>query len=233
MPTIFFLVFIAMVIILVVGGIFAHRKQQERQDALTRLANQLGWQFDPTRNYDHQDEFHQFSAFTVGQRRYAYNTLRGTLMIDVVPCPAQMGDYHYETTSGTGKNRRTTTHLFSYLIVETPYNSTHELKIRREQFFDRVASFIGFDDIDFESNEFSDRFHVKSSSKRFAYDVIHPRMMEFLMTEDPPTIHLAGRHCCIHVPNHCWSPEEFDRRVNWLREFFQLWPRHMTSTFSS
>ena len=46
---------------------------------------------------------------------------------------------------------------------------------------DKITEFAGFNDIDFESAEFSRKFYVKSPDKRWAYDVIHPRMMEFLL----------------------------------------------------
>ena len=114
-----------------------------------------------------------------------------------------------------------------------PYSSVPSLKIRREHLFDRVASFIGFDDIDFESSEFSDRFHVKSSDKRFAYGVIHPRMMDFLLANDPPTVNLEGDYCCIFTDSNCWSPTQFRGNVAWLQKFFSLWPRHITSALQS
>ena len=64
-----------------------------------------------------------------------------------------------------------------------PFRNVPDLLIRPEGFFDKVAGAFGFDDIDFESEEFSRAFFVKSSDKRFAYDVLHPRMLELLMAE--------------------------------------------------
>lgn len=229
MPTMFIVIFCAVVAILLVGGFISHRQQQERQQALGYLAYQLGWQFNPNRIYELDETYDAFGIFSRGESRYGYNTARGMLTIDQTEWPAVMGDYHYKTTSGTGKKRTTTTHLFSYLVVELPFETASSLKIRQEQFYDRVASFIGFDDIDFEWAEFSDRFHVKSSNKRFAYDVINPLMMEFLLDGDPPTIHVEGPYCCIYTPSQCWSPYEFRQKTDWMQEFFQLWPRHLTT----
>lgn len=232
MPAAFILFFIFIAFVIVVGGLCSHRQQTERSEALAQLASELDWEFDPTRNHDHGHEFDQFSIFTTGQSRYAYNTLRGELEIGGSHWTGQLGDYHYQTTSGTGKNRRTTTHLFSYLIAKLPYGEVPSLTIRREHLFDRMASFLGFDDIDFESAEFSDRFHVKSADKRFAYAVIHPRMMEFLLTEDPPTIDLQEGYCCVYTQK-AWEPELFRTHATWIEKFFSLWPRHVTSTLQS
>ena len=52
-----------------------------------------------------------------------------------------------------------------------------------EGLFDKLAGFVGFADINFESEEFSKRFHVKSDDKQFAYALIHPQMMEWLQPQ--------------------------------------------------
>lgn len=46
--------------------------------------------------------------------------------------------------------------------------------------------------VTFESEEFNDRFKVRAGDARLAYDVIHPRTMEFLMTIRPPAFRLEG-----------------------------------------
>ena len=229
MPGFFFLIFFGIVIIAIFGGLFASRKAAQRQEAMLELGSQLGWSFDASKDYDHDERFRQFGIFTTGSSRYAYNTLHGQIAVGQQTWPAQMGDYCYTTTSGSGKNQSTTTHNLSYVLVHTPYAAAPMLRIRKEHMFDRMASFMGFDDIDFESAEFSDKFHVKSEDKRFAYDVIHPRMMEFLLDGNPPTTHLEGGVCCIHSKGKRWLPEEFATQISWLAEFFQQWPHHVNS----
>ncbi len=53
--------------------------------------------------------------------------------------------------------------------------------IRPEHLFHKLSAAFGWDDIDFESAEFSRRYYVKSPDKRWAYDVIHARVMEMLL----------------------------------------------------
>src|SRR5204862_1433100 len=103
---------------------------------------------------------------------------------------ATAGDFTYKETSGSGKDERTTTYEFSYLLIRLPYGNVPDLLIRPEGFFDKLAAMIGFSDINFESAEFSRRFLVKSSDKKFAYDVIDPRMMDFLLATRPFPIDL-------------------------------------------
>lgn len=55
------------------------------------------------------------------------------------------------------------------------------LLVRAESVLDKLAEVVGFDDIDFESGEFSRRFHVQAEDRRWAFDVLHQATMEFLL----------------------------------------------------
>lgn len=226
-------VFIVVAILIALGIYWSYQQQLRRRQELAALADRLGWSFDPDHDAGHDDRFGQFAAFQRGHSRYAYNTLCGNLTVGDGVWPAQMGDYHYKVTSSNGKSTTTHTYVFSYLIIHVPYVVTPSLSIRREGLFDKLAGAFGFDDIDFESEEFSRRFHVKSDNKRFAYDVLHPRMMEFMLSSDPPGIEIEAGACCVMDGGATWSPEEFHRRFEWAKEFFGLWPRHVTADLES
>jgi len=227
------LIFIAFLLVIGVGAYLSYLAQQRRRKAMAALAAELGWQFDPSKDRTHDERYHQFEVFRKGHSRYAYNSIRGVIQVADNNWPVQMGDYHYKVTSGSGKNRSTRTYQFSYIVVETPFVALPNLEIRSEGVLDKLASFIGFDDIDFESAEFSDRFHVKSSDKKFAYDVVHPRMMEFLLTTDPPTVELAGHISCFYEENKRWSPEQFRSMLTWSEQFFGHWPNHVLAALDN
>ena len=223
-----FVVIVAL-IIFAAFAYYTHLQQQKRIADLRAVAAENGWNFDPSRVHHHDSTYSQFSVFTQGHSRYAYNTMYGFLEVEGQAWPVLMGDYHYKITSGSGKNRSTTTYNLSYAIIEVPYSGVPTLTIRKEHFFDKVASFFGFDDIDFESAEFSDKFSVKSSNKKFAYDVIHPQMMEFLLYSSPPTIELSMGHCCLYHGTKVWTPPQFRQEIDWARDFFGHWPGHVVS----
>ena len=61
----------------------------------------------------------------------------------------------------------------------------------------KVAQAVGFDDIDFESHEFSRSYCVRSASKRFAYDVCHGRMIEYLLANPDLTLEIEGHALAI------------------------------------
>jgi hypothetical protein len=227
------LIFVVVAAFIVLGAIYGHQQRQKRLADLRALAQSLGWQFVAEENYGYDVQFSQFSGFCQGGGRYAYNTLIGNLKVGEQPWLARMGDYHYQTTSSNGKQTTTHHHHFSYCLVKLPYPSLPDLRIRREGFFDAIAGAFGFDDIDFESAEFSKRFHVKSSDKRFAYDVVCPAMMEFILAEESPALEIDGGWCCLTTGSDTWSPAESQQHLDWARKFFELWPKHLVAALAS
>ena len=201
---------------------------KKRREALAALAARLGWGFDPARDRHHDDEYAHFEIFRRGHSRAAFNTLTGHLEMDGRRWAAKMGDFVYKVTSHSGKSSQTRTYRFSYLILHLPYGRVPDLLIRREGVFDKLAGAFGFDDIDFESAEFSRRFHVKSADKRFAYDVVHPRMMEFLLAGDAPAVDIERGRCCLSDGRRRWEPADFEARLQWITRFLDLWPDHVT-----
>jgi len=223
------LIFIVVGIAIAVGAYYSYLAAQKRREAMASLASELGWSFDPGNDYSHDDEYAHFEVFRRGHSRYAFNTLTGSITFDGRRYAGKMGDYHYKVTSGSGKSRSTTTYQFTYVILHLPYPRVPDLLIRPEGMFDKLAGVFGFDDIDFESVEFSNRFHVKSHDKRFAYDVIDPRMMEFLLTGRPPTVDIENGRCCLTEGNSRWSTEELKATLGWAQRFFEHWPDHVTA----
>ena len=220
--------------VLLVGvmAYFGHLQEKKRREALTALADKHGFRFDPSHDSSHDDEYAQFEIFRRGHSRVAKNTLTGTVELFERSCRLVMGDFRYKVTSGSGKNRRTTTYNFSYLIVHPPWH-TPPLLIRPEGVWDKLKGAFGFDDIDFESDEFSRKFYVQSSDRKFAYDVLHPRMMEFLLQTSPPMIDVEGGALCLSGGRRRWEPDRFEGAIDMLRRFCELWPRHLVKEFDS
>jgi hypothetical protein len=63
-------------------------------------------------------------------------------------------------------------------------------------------------DINFESAEFSRRFYVKAPNKRWAYDVIHQRTMEFLLTCPQFSLQFS-RNAILAYRSSTFTPSEF------------------------
>lgn len=223
---------IVLIVLVVVGLIgvaayYAHKAEQARIAALRAIADAHDWRFDQGSDHRHDEMYGCFGVFKQGHSRRAFNTISGAHTINNNPHPIKMGDYLYKVTSHNGKTTTTTTYRLSYLIIHLPYTGVPDLTIRAENFFDKIGAAIGFDDIDFESAEFSRKFMVKSSDKRFAYDVITPTMMEFLMTSPKRSIDQQRGMICITNGVRRWKPEEFMPQLSWISEFLDLWPDHV------
>ena len=210
---------IAAVAIVVVGFYMSAQRRKE----LSAWAVTNGLSFSSGNDRGMENRFSDFDCLRQGHSRYAYNVMSGmwTEPGDEARFSVCAFDYHYET--GSGKNHHTYT--FSAVVVASPI-PLRPLFIRPEGFFDKVSEFFGADDIDFESAEFSREFYVKSPDKRWAYDVIHQRMMEFLMGEPRFHIQFSTRHI-MAWRSSTFSAAEFGSAVRLIRGMLERMPGYV------
>lgn len=221
------LLIIPVIVIVAVIAYFAWKAERQRTQELAALAQRLGFEFSPRRDTSHDARYPHFEIFRQGHSRCAFNTMAGTLTCAEQVLRVLLGDYEYKITTSNGKTTQTTTYRFSFAILHLPYVGVPDVLIRPEGFFDKIKSAIGFDDIDFESSEFSKAFFVKSPDKRFAYDLIDPRMMEFLLATRPPGIDMEQSTILLTDGRRRWKPQQFESQLQWARTYLEHWPRHV------
>jgi len=168
-PCIVFPAFIALAVALIVFGIL---KARERREAMTRLAAELGFEYYPDDPWDLADRYAMFELFGRGHSREASNVICGEIDSRAVVA------FDYQYTTGSGKNQ--STHSCQALVMGLPIVAAG-LRMRSENLFDHVAAWVGYDDINFESDEFSRRYHVACDDRRFAYDILHARLIDYLL----------------------------------------------------
>ena len=191
MPFLLIGIFAVVVIGLIILGLYQAAK---RRKELLAWAGSKGLSFSQAKDRGMESRFPQFKALKQGSNRYAFNIIEG----DWSERPIIAFDYHYETHSTDSKGRRQTHHhRFSAVILGSDL-PLKPLFIRPEGFFDKVTEFFGLDDIDFESAEFSRKFYVKAEDKRWAYDVIHTRTMQFLLDMPQYTIEFSPSHVIVY-----------------------------------
>ena len=160
---------------LVVGvAILSYVQAKKRREAMAAFATARGWTYaeDEPRLID---RFHG-APFGEGFGQRAYNVILGKHDgRDLVSF-----DYLYKTHSGSGKDRKTVTHHFSVLGLSmgVPLPS---LTVDPEGFFDRVVNRLVNSDIELEFEDFNRAFTVTCPDRKFASDVLHPQMMEYLL----------------------------------------------------
>ncbi len=202
------------IVAFVIYGAYASKK---RRQALAAWAASRGLMFRHTKVHNMDSSHPAFACLRQGRDRYAYNIIEGAW-----GGRAMTGfDYHYVT--GSGKNR--SSHYFSAVILNSAV-PLKPLRIRPENFFDKVGEFFGADDIDFESAQFSRRFYVKSPDKRWAYDVIHARTMEFLLAS--PTFAMQfDTTCVICYRGGTFKPADFQAACEVAAGVLDLLPEYV------
>lgn len=209
---------------LMVFGII--RSGNVRGRNLAGLASELGFSFTAKADFDLERRFPNIFIFTLGTSRHVANTIEGGARLGGHDVEITMGDYRFGTSS-VGDSSRKTKRTLSYAVARLPWSGIPEVLLRDEHFLDRFAATVGFEDIDFESESFSKRFHVKSKDRRFAYDLFDPRMMEFLLDTKPPSMEIQGDLICIYGSPDLWDESRFKERLQWLGRFVQHWPEHL------
>lgn len=179
----------AVLVAVIVSTIYGVIRARKRLEGLNELALRLGLNFSAAEDYELAGRYGFLKQLAQGENRYARNVLSGIYQQNEVLA----FDYHYETHSTDSKgNRQTHHHWFSFFILTLPA-AFPDLTIRRENLFTKVAEVFGYQDIEFESAEFSKAFNVRSQDKKFAYDVCNAQMMEYL---------LANRDLSIEIENN-------------------------------
>lgn len=164
---------IAAIVAVVVGILVKIRQDKRRSDEMQRLSLELGFQFDPNKNQSLAQGFSFLKYLNKGDNRYAHNILSGHSPRGE---PALIFDYHFEEGSGNS----TEEFNFTIFILKLP-RTFPELQIEPKGLGALLKEALGFDDIDFESVEFSKRYDVRSRDKKFAYDFCNGLMIDYLL----------------------------------------------------
>lgn len=214
---------IALIIILVIfGAVVSAYYAKKRREDLQKLAQKWDCGFYPSKNWSFDDNYSSFGLLRKGSNRYAYNIIDGKKNEYHI----KAFDYHYETYSTNSKGRRQTHHHYFSAVIYHTGLPIKPLFIRPESFFDRITEFMGFDDIDFESAEFSKNFYVKANDKKWAYDVIHQETMEFLLAAPRFTMEFSTPNIIIYKSGR-FAIEDFEQAMHVVEGIIQRFPKYL------
>jgi hypothetical protein len=218
------LIIIGVIALIVVVGILGHLSARKRREAMGQLAARLGFRFEAAKDRELARRYSFLDKLRSGSNRYAFNVLSGNYQGHDVT----VFDYHYETHSTNSKgHRQTHHHYFSFFILHLS-QSLPELVIGKEGFFSKIAQAFGYDDIDFESHEFSRKFCVRSGDKKFAYDVCNGRMIEYLLANTDLTIEIEAAALALSFGSRL-APEKIEPNLNRLIAVRSLIPDYVFS----
>jgi len=208
---------VGIVAIFIVVLVFGYISSLKRREAMAAVAAKLGLQFMPGRDRYMAKRYRFLDKLRRGSSRYAFNVLSGSYQGHEI----LLFDYHYKT--GSGKN--THHHYLSFFILHLPI-SFPELIIAPEGIFSKIAQAVGYDDIDFESHEFSRKFCVRSKNKKFAYDVCNARTIEYLLSNTDLSIEIEDKVMAISFSSRL-APERIEPNLNRLITVRSLLPEYL------
>jgi hypothetical protein len=219
-----YILFIVFILAAIAFAVYNWYAAAERRKGLAAwaLANDL--EFHPANRYGLDNHFPEFDCLRQGDddNRYAYNVMEG----DWHGRKLLAFDYHYETHTHSSKGGRQTHHHHFSAVVLRSDMPLKPLFIRPEGWLDKLAEFVGVEDINFESAEFSRRFYVKSPDKKWAYDVIHQRTMEFLLNSPVFSLSL-GLMDVIAYRNETFSPQDFQAAAEVTQGILDRFPDYL------
>ena len=215
-------------LILIIGAIVLYvrdKRGDPRGRQIAAVADSFGMNYRGCDAWTESSAFLHLPIFRQGWDHMTLNTCSNVLTVHGRPHPLRMGDFEY--TVGEGDNERS--RQFSYLLVQLPFAGVPDLLIRPEGVLDRLTETVNTDalDIDFESAEFSRRFHVQCDSKRFAYDLINPGLMECLLAAMPSRVEIARGFMAVGDGSSMWTPEQFRGHYRMAKRFLECWPPHL------
>jgi hypothetical protein len=146
--------FLAVVGLIILGRVVYERR---RRAALVMAADDLGFTYDRSGTPRCRPLAH-VELFRKGRRRRSFNLVAGAIEdIDV-----ELFDYRY--TTGSGKN--SSTYNQTVCAMRIPGRDLPAFELRPESVFTRIASAMGFQDIDFDTHpEFSRRYVLRGKSE--------------------------------------------------------------------
>ncbi|THV42864.1 hypothetical protein [Glycomyces buryatensis] len=147
---------------------FAWRHRQKKIAEYRAWAAQYGFHYEPSDNS--VVGLSTEEPFNVGHSRKGIDVFRGMYKnLHIV-------FFQYSYTTGSGKERKT----FHNQVVAIGLPTARPLlDISQENFLTKRFS----KDIEFENQRFNDIFRVKGPNRRFAFDVVHARTMEWMLSD--------------------------------------------------
>ncbi|EFV14848.1 hypothetical protein HMPREF9336_00298 [Segniliparus rugosus ATCC BAA-974] len=224
--------FTALAVISLIGGLVflavkqvkdAQRRRQAEMAYNWEFARQAGWRYAP----EVGGLWRRYSGppFGRGDRRRAYDVFSGQHRGR--PFTAFEYSYQITTETGSGDTRSTTTtYRFMVVVVATPaWRPT--LQVTLEGVGSKIAGFFGSRDLQLESKAFNDRFLIATDNPRFAYDVLAPTTMEWMLADwrfGMWPFRFAGAELATWSPGRL-DPQQIGPRLEWLCEILDRTPR--------
>jgi hypothetical protein len=203
------------------------RRQAQRVEELSQLARRLKLDFQGGQNPDVAKKYpylDRLESVTEGSDHYSLNVFAGRYEGH----PITIFEYHYATAGTWWWSPSWVIHNYISLFVLELNADFPELTIGAEGggLFKAIGEIFGGGDIDFESHEFSEKFEVKSTSKKFAYDFCNVQMMTYLLERPIMLVEVEGGALSVGADGQ-HSESEIEISLRHLARMRSLMPNYL------
>ena len=212
---------VALVLVLVVWGWLVWQYRKKRRAGFLKWAEDNNFDFHPEKSKALARSFVFLNKLDKGSNRYIYDYLTGSFQGH----QAHAFTFHYETYSHGKHGRRTHHHYVGVVAIEL-VKEFPELIVRPEKLLEKLGQMLGYQDIDFESVEFSKKFAVRSKDKKFAYDFCHTGMMEYLIAHPQTSLEVDQNFLAIYDKNRL-EPNELDGYFGQIVNIHAMMPKYL------
>lgn len=186
-----------------------------RQEALKSLCENHDWQFEPQIKWDDFATETPFQFFEKRPIEYRNNVIKGHYQDSNVDWEI------FDVTFDEGALLAAQVYHATVQIVNLPRNIP-EFVLEREEFFDKLLEFTGFQDIDYQLfTSFSKKFVIKGADKSELEDFFNQRLIHFFEHEDIYHMESNGNSIFIFKYVRLASPNNIEKMVDFSHRFIK------------
>ena len=232
-PTFLWAVMGALVLVYVICALRDALRERSRRRAFRRLAVELGLHYE-ARDDNLVEHLGLAHALRQGKRRelfyvlgapvprYAFNILSGCY----AGHPVRAFDFHCDPARRQSKymSQPDVPCISVFMVMqEKPFPP---LLIYPRKRWMRLEQMVKLERVELEAAEFAQAFVVRAGDRKFAYDVCHARMMEYLLAHHDLCLEIEGR-CIAMTFDQRVKPKDIPGRLQQLIEVRQLFPEYL------
>lgn len=189
---------------LIVGiGIWIYSAMAEKQRVkdFETSAVDMGLNFLPGGDDALLSRLQLFKLFSQGRARTMRNLVHGD------SGEVQIAIFDYQYTTGSGK--QTQTHRQSVAVLQSPQINCPDFSMRPENFFDKIGSALGFQDIDFEDHPaFSKMFVLQGSNEAAIRAFMKKTLLDYFTSKPGISVEAQAGMMFFYRPGKRTKPAE-------------------------
>ncbi len=181
---------------------------KKRKQALQDLASRHEMTFQEKDEWGLRTLLKDFSLFGIGHSRRVFNVLYSAT--DFLEEKLAVFDYRYTIQAGNTP----VTQFQTVFFIQSKQLSLPQMLLKPENFFHKVGTWFGMQDIDFEEYpEFSDRYLLQGEDEPRIRETINDDVSKFFLVQKKWSMESIGYFLVLYKHQHLMEAREMDHFV--------------------